>query len=503
MRAKARGLEEMLTVDQKDVIRREYFLKRKSMRRIAREMGHSRKTVRKAVHDPGIPVYTLEKPRLKRVIGPFVELIAQWMEEDKKRPLKQRHTAKRIYERLRDEYGYEGTDRTVRREVSSLRGRIPESHVPQTYEAADGGTFDFGTARVILGGREREVHLACMRLDYSTKFFVCALPSQKQEALLESHIRGFKYLGGVPCRMRYDNMKTAVAKVTRGKRRSEQELWVSFRSHFPFEAVYCNAGEAQEKGSVENLVGYVRRNFLVPMPDMRDFSELNRFLLGCCEQDARTRKRFDKTVQEVWQEEASSLRALPERLPEACVPGSAKVNRKQWIRFASNWYSVPPEYVGQRVRTRAFAFKLEIACKDKIIAEHERSYEHNDEVQDPHHYLPVLLRKPGAFDRATAIVKWSLPPVYERYHQMLKERHEGSRGTKEYIQVLMLLKEHVQREVTAAVEKALAIGIYSFDGVKNLLLQQQAPTRPWCPLDVASPFVRSNRVDHFDLLTQP
>jgi transposase len=190
----------MLTVEQKEIIRRDFFIHRKSMRQIARDRHVSRKTIRKAVYDPGVPVYTRSRPAPKGTIGPFEEIIRGWLQEDKLRPAKQRHTARRIHVRLREEYGYQGSERTVRREVSRLRGHIPDSHVPQTYEPADGGTFDFGEALVRLGGQETKVHLGCLRLDYSSHYFVCALPTERQEALFECHLRGFVSLGGVPQR---------------------------------------------------------------------------------------------------------------------------------------------------------------------------------------------------------------------------------------------------------------------------------------------------------------
>jgi len=235
----------MITVDQKEIIRREYFIKRKSMRQISREFHHSRKTIHKAILDPGIPVYSRKKPRGKPVTGPYLPLIKQWLEEDRQRPSKQRHTAKRIYDRLKNEYGFPGGERTVRREVSLLRDKIPDSHVPQTYRPADGATFDFGEAQVVMNGTERKVHLACMRLDYSSKFFVCTLPGERSEGLYSSHIDAFQYLEGVPERIRYDNMKQAVAKILKGRNRQEQSLWVAFRSHFLFEADYCSPGKGQ------------------------------------------------------------------------------------------------------------------------------------------------------------------------------------------------------------------------------------------------------------------
>jgi len=490
----------MITVDQKEIIRREYFIKRKSMRQIAREFHHSRKTIHKALMDPGIPVYSRHKPREKSVIGPYLPVIKQWLEEDRQRPPKQRHTAKRIYDRLKEEYGFPGGERTVRREVSLLREKVPDSHVPQTYRPADGATFDFGDAQVVMDGTQRKVHLACMRLDYSSKFFVCALPSERSEGLFSSHIDAFQYLEGVPERIRYDNMKQAVAKVLKGGNRHEQSLWVAFRSHFLFEADYCTPGKGQEKGGVENLVGYVRRNFLVPMPVVSDFHSLNAYLLSCCEKDSHERTRWGKTAHELWLEEKEKLRPLPEKMPEACVFATAKVNRRQMVRFASNWYSVPPQYVGKTVTVKAFVFRVIIVLAETVIAVHIRSYDRDEEMLDPHHYLPVLMRKPGAFERATPIVSWPLPPVYDLCRRRLKERHEGSQGIREYIRILMLLKDHPVEEVTAAVEKALSYGISSADGVINLLSQAHQPPMEIASLRVNSPPVLPNRVDQFDLL---
>jgi transposase len=490
----------MVTVEQKETIRRERTIKGKSIRQIAREMHHSRKTIRKAIADPGIPAYIRKEPAAKPVMGPYLPLIKQWLEEDRGRPVKQRHTAKRIYDRLKDEYGFPGGERTVRREVSLLREKIPDSHVPQTYRPADGATFDFGDAQVVMDGTQRNVHLACMRLDYSSKFFVCALPTERREGLFESHIDAFQFLEGVPQRIRYDNMKQAVEKVLRGRNRQEQSLWVAFRSHFLFEADYCAPGKGQEKGGVENLVGYVRRNFLVPMPKVKDFRALNAYLAGCCERDARERTRWGKTVDELWLEEREQLRPLPEKMPEACVPVSAKVNRRQMVRFANNWYSVPPQYVGKTVTVKAFVFQVVIALAERVIAVHARSYDRDEEMLDPHHYLPVLLRKPGAFERATPIVTWPLPPAYDTFRRRLKERHEGSQGIREYIRVLMLLKDHPVDQVTAAVENALSYGISSADGVINLLSQVHQTVPEPVSLRVNSPPVLPNRVDQFDLL---
>ena len=442
-----------------------------------------------------MPVYTRSKSRSKVAIGSFEAVIQQWLQEDRQRPPKQRHTTRRVFQRLQEEYDYPGSERTVRRAVSALRGTIPDSHVPQTYAPADGGTFDFGEALVKLGGQETRVHLGCLRLDYSSHYFVCALPSERQEALFECHLRGLLYLGGAPGRMRYDNLKPAVHKILRGKNRQEQAAWVAFRSHFLFESEYVTPGRGQEKGGVENLVGYVRRNFLVPLPEFDDYEALNAYLVACCDRDAGERQRFGRTVAELWREEQGSLRPLPARLPAACVSRLAKVNRRQQVRFAGNWYSVPPRYVGQVVTVRAYVFRVEVAWQDQVVASHSRSYGREEEVLDPHHYLPVLLKKPGAFARATPILKWPLPPVYEAYHRQLRDRRAGQAGTREYIRVLMLLREHPLPAVTAAVEQAAATGVYSYEAVKELLNGQ--PERAFRQ---ALLLVWPNRVDHFDRL---
>jgi hypothetical protein len=187
-------------------------------------------------------------------------------------------------------------------------------------------------------------------------------------------------------------------------------------------------------------------------------------------------------------------------MPEACVFATAKVNRRQMVRFASNWYSVPPQYVGKTVTVKAFVFKVIVTLAEGVIAAHARSYDRGEEVLDPHHYLPVLLRKPGAFERATPILTWPLPPVYDLYRRRLKERHEGSRGIREYIRILILLKDHPMEEVTAALENALSYGISSADGVINLLCQVQQPATEIVALQVNSPPVLPNRVEQFDLL---
>lgn len=250
----------MVQVDEKERIRIAHVLQGMSIREIARVMGHSRKTVRKALEDPSPPVYRRTKPPAEPVIGPVKEIIGRWIEEDLDRPKKQRHTAHRIYERLRGEHGFTGAESTVRRYVRSLRGKKAETFIPLCFDPGQDAQADFGGAAVIMDGREMEIQLFMMRLSYSHRPFVMALPFQKQEAFLAAHVRAFDFFGGVPRRISYDNLTAATARALRGDKRREIDSFVAFRSHYLFASHFCNPGEPHEKGQIENLVGYVRRN---------------------------------------------------------------------------------------------------------------------------------------------------------------------------------------------------------------------------------------------------
>ncbi len=239
-----------------------------------------------------------------------------------------------------------------------------------------------------------------------------------------------------------------------------------------FESEYVTPGRGQEKGGVENLVGYVRRNFLVPPPEFDDYDDLNAYLVDCCDRDARERQRLGRTVQELWQEEQARLRPLPEKLPAACVSRVAKVNRRQQVRFGGNWYSVPPRLCGPP------------GDRPRLCLPG------GDGLAGPGGCLPCPQlwpggRGPGSAPLSAGLIEearrlcpghadpqWPLPAVYEAYHRQLQERRESQNGTREYIRILMLLQDHPLQEVTAAVEQAAAMGLYGYEAVKNLLSGQ-------------------------------
>jgi len=272
----------VLKVDQKEQIRRAFFIEGKSIRQIAREGHHDRRTVRAAIRDASPPRYTLSKSRVRPVLGRFVAIIDKWLADDELQPIKQRHTSRRIYHRLTEEHGYTGGESTVREYVHKHRARQRPVFIPLTYEPGVDAQVDFGEARVIRKGRPLNVQLFVGRLCFSKIPFLAASPNQQQEALFEGHEKAFDFFGGVPRAIWYDRLSQAVRKALPGHKPQEQEAFIAFRSHYLFESRFCNPREAHEKGLVENLVGYARRNFLVPVPEVDSFPELNDLLRRRC-----------------------------------------------------------------------------------------------------------------------------------------------------------------------------------------------------------------------------
>jgi len=291
----------------KEFIRKKHLVEGWSIRKIARNLSLSRQSVRKALADAEEPRYHLTKPRPCPVMEPYRGIILVWLKADEQAPRKQRHTAKRIYDRLVEEYGFTGGESTVRRFVRQLRtelGHGPQAYIPLTAGWGEQDQVDWGEAVVRIAGREIIVHLFCLRLRASTVPFACAFTTEKLEALLAGHRMAFEWLGGVPAQCVYDNPKTAVVKILAGPYREEHSVFSSLRAHYLFDSVFCNPGRGNEKGSVENLVGYVRRNALVPVRDFRDWEALNDHLL---QWSAKERERR----QEQWMQERAALRPLP------------------------------------------------------------------------------------------------------------------------------------------------------------------------------------------------
>lgn len=470
----------MIKVDEKELIRRAYLLDGQSERQIAKERKHSRNSIAAVVADPKTATYRLTQPRAAPVMDAVKEIVNAWLVADQTAPRKQRHTAHRIFERLVTEQGFQGNESTVRRYVRLRRAEIeqPEVFLLLEYAAGMDAQCDFGEAEVILDGHVTTVQLFCMRLCYSKAAFVYAFPHQRQEAFLEGQRRAFEFFGAVPHRIWYDNLKTAVHKILVGHRREEQQALLAFRSHYLFESRFCTPGEGHEKGLIENLVGYARRNFLAPVPEVPSLVALNTELVARCQQEATRRLQGEsQTIGERWTAEREAMLPLPTHPYECCRLVPARVNRYSLVIFETNRYSVPTEYAGRQVLVKAFVDRLHIALEDRVIADHLRSYQREDDVLDPQHFLRLLLERPGAWEHSQAIREWQArwPPVYDHYWAALRRQSPEPQDVREFVRILMLEHTFTEPRLAAALEWALGARCYTCEGVLRHLRAESSP----------------------------
>jgi len=320
-------------------------------------------------------------------------------------------------------------------------------------------------------------------LNYSKVRFVMAFPFQKQEAFFEGHIQAFHFFGGVPGRITYDNLKTAVYRVLAGHNRQEQNAFTAFRSYYLFESHYCTPAQGHEKGGVESDVGYAQRNFFAPIPQAKDFGALNTMLQQACLNDMQRRVRGETdSVAEVWQREKSALLPLSQVDFPACTSHVVKVNPYSQVVFETNRYSVPVEYVGKQLGLRAYPFRVEILSLTQVVTEHPRCFGREQDILDPLHYLGLLEQRPGAFEHALPIRQWRQhwSADYEGLLSALRQNKPDGRGVREFIAILKLHHTNPPEAVNRAVQQALKLGVAHLDGVQLCLRQLGAP--PELPL---------------------
>jgi transposase len=478
----------MISVEKREAIRRAYFIEKKSIRAIAREFRCCSRTVNKAIASSEAQPYKLSSPRKAPVLGPYKTQIDGMLEENQKLPKKQRYTSRRIYEII-SEAGYEGSESTVRGYVSQQRkmNKKRKVYMPLEFDPGMDAQADWGEGVVIMGVEETQVQLFTMRLNYSRKPFMMAFPTQRQEAFFAGHVAAFHHFGGVPQRIAYDNLKTAVQRILEGRNRQEQEAFIAFRSHYLFESRFCNPGQGHEKGGVEHSVGYGRRNFMVPLPKVSSFEELNELLLARCQaEDDRTVDRQPMSIGEAWEIERPYLLPLPSHDFACCVTRPAKVNGYSQVTHETNRYSVPADRAFEQVVIKAYPFHIEVIHLDEVLARHPRSYEREQDIFDPVHYLPLLAQRPGAFEHAKPVRRWreTWPRVYETLLNRLQTDDNDGRGLKIFIQVLQLHRNYPAGQVEQAVQMALGFGCVSLDGIKHCLHQLRHPEVPIAALDL-------------------
>ncbi len=440
-----------------------------SIRNAARAFGLSRKTIRKMMGFSIPPGYVRKKPIARPKLGPWLGIIDQILEDDKSQPKKQRHTARRIWDRLKAEHGFGGGYTIVKDYVRDALIRHKEVFVPLAHPAGD-GQADFGEALVVIGGIEQKAHFFCMDLPHSDACFVVAFPAENTESFLEGHNRAFAYFQGVPRTILYDNTRIAVAQITGDGERKPTEGFSGLQSHYLFAAKFGRPGKGNDKGNVEGLVGYARRNFMVPVPRCASWEELNEHLLRECRLRRDKRVHGEKeTIAERFERDKERLLALPPVPHEACDRRATRASSQALVRYETNDYSVPVEYGHRQVLLKAFVWEVVISAASEVIARHRRSYGREEMIFDPLHYLTLLEEKTNALDQAAPLQGWQLPEAFAELRRQMEARL-GKRGRREYVQVLLLMKTFSMDEVTLAVQQALQMRAIAFDAVKHLLL---------------------------------
>lgn len=481
---------EMISVEQHETIRRLYYLEHQSGRHIAQMLGISRHSVAKALEVEVAPSYTLSKPRAAPQLGAYKARIEELLIENRRMPKKQRYTAHKIFQLLQTE-GYAGSEASVQGYAVHWRKthRRPATFLPLEFEPGDDGQVDWGEAQAIIAGVQQTVQIFVMRLSYSRRSFVMAFPAQKQEAFFEGHVHAFKHFGGVPHRLSYDNLKAAVKTLVEGRVREEQRAFIAFRSYYLFSSHFCTPGQGHEKGGVEHSVGFSRRNFMVPIPRVASFEELNAYLLGECQRDdVRIVHGQPLSIGQAWQQERPLLRLLPARPFACCVTRQVSLTPYSQVIYETNRYSVPVEKARKTLVVKAYPFHVEVFHETDLLARHPRSYEHGQDVFNPLHYLALLEQRPGAFEYARPLKQWrkEWPEVYHRFLKSVQEKWPEGRGVKEFIRVLRLHQDTPAALVEQAVTQALCYGCAHFDGVSHCLHQLTHPSSPLPTLDLSA-----------------
>ena len=458
-------------------IRREYEFGVGTILGVAKTLGVHRRMVREALGN-AVPARRKKAERKRPRLTPVIPFIDSILEADRAAPRKQRHTAHRIYQRLRLEWpAHEVAESTVRRYVRAKKQALGlirrEVCVPQSYEWGSEGQVDWFEAEADLSGERQKLQVFSLRGMASGGAFHRAYLRATQQAFLEAHELAFGYFGGVFRRLRYDNLKAAVKKILRGYQREETARFIAFRSHWGFAAEFCTPAEAHEKGGIEGEAGYFRRNHRVPVPQARDLEDLNRQLLAACEQDqGRTIASREQTIGVAMRAEQAHLLPLAQEGFDLAEVSFPKVDGSGCVRVRTNFYSAPVP-ADTRVQAKVYADRVEVWLEGAEVARHERSYGRYQQVLELEHYLEVLERKPGALAGSTPLKQWRergrWPAEYDRYWEELIRRHGKQAGTRQMIELLGLGKKHGYDRLQQAVEKALALGCTDAAAVRHLL----------------------------------
>jgi transposase len=461
----SRRVEDVLTVDDYGAIRRAHR-DGKSIRTIARELGLSRITVRKALKQPEPLAKVRDRPAPK--LGPFQAAIDQILKDDESAPPKQRHTAAQVYRRLRDEHGYPGGYAQVQRYVRRRRRKSEETFIPLGHLPGRRLEADFGHIHVDFPDGRRLVPFLVATWAYSNAPFVLALPFERTEAILHGLVAAFESFGAVPREVWWDNPKTVATTILQGRERRLHPRYAALASHYVFEPRFCMPGRGNEKPDAESTVKAVQRRFATPVPRAAGLDDLNRSLRERC---AAERQRVVRsitgpfTIRDRLAEDIAAAAPLPAHRFDACVIRSAvAVDKYQTVAFDNTRYSVPRPFAFEMVTVKGYVDRVVIAARGQVVAEHPRR-PGEPMVLEPTHYLAALDRRPGALDHAPVFRDWRLPACFAAFRAELEAHHGAAAGSRRFARVLQLLGEHPLRRVSQAIESCRDEHLFSAEAV--------------------------------------
>jgi len=459
----------MHTVELYANVRRYVVVDKHSQRETARHFGISRDSVAKMLRFALPPGYRRTTPVARPKLDPFMGWISETLEADKKKPPKQQHTARRIFERLRAEHKYTGGYTVIKDVVRELKFRHREKFVPLVHPPGH-AQVDFGEAWVVVGGVEQKAHFFAMDLPQSDAPFVEIFPKEKTEAFCQGHVDAFAWFGGVPQSILYDNTSIAVARIMDTGERVRTQVFDQLLSHYLFRDRFARVGKGNDKGNVEGLVKYTQRTILTPIPSAPTWEALNELIRErCLRRRGEVVRGSPGTIGERMVADVAAFLPLPAAPFDCCrlVPG--RVSSQSLVRFETNDYSVPVAFGYREVLVKAYVHAVVICHGAEVIARHVRSYERDTMIFDPMHYLALIEQKVGSLDQAAPLAGWVLPNEFAVLRRLLESRLAKA-GAREYVGVLRLHEQFSPVQVHAAVCTALRLGAISFDGVKHCLL---------------------------------
>jgi len=454
-----------------------------SQREAATTFGISRDMVAKMMRHALPPGYRRSAPVARPMLDPFMGFIEEILKSDQGKHRKQRHTARRIFERLRDEFSFTGGYTVVKDAVRAHVVRHREMFVPLVHPPGN-AQVDFGEAVVVVDGVEQKGHFFAMDLPHSDAPFVMIFPRETTEAFCLGHAEAFTWFGGVPQTILYDNTALAVARILDTGERKRTQVFDQLVSHYLFHDRFARVGKGNDKGNVEGLVKWTQRTILTPIPAAPNWEALNELIRARCLQRRSERVRgAEGTIEERLKEDVAAFLPLPAAPFDCCrvVPG--RVTSQSLVRVQTNDYSVPVAYGHREILIKVYVFMVVFCHGADVIARHERTYDRERLIFNPLHYLPLIERKVGSLDQAAPLAEWVLPDEFAVLRRLLESRMAKA-GSREYVGVLRLHEAFSPTQVHDAVCTALRLRAISYDGVKHCLLAALDGRTP--RLDLAS-----------------